>query len=162
MFAAVIFWVTLRLGSTLFSDPLVGRLAVLILTVYPNQILYVPLLGTEVFYTALLLTAVAVIVAGQSWPRLVLSGILFGVGTLTKAQTLLLPVILLTVWWVLMRDQLKVFRQIGRVALIYAAMAGVILPWSVRNYWIFGEFVLISTNWGRDATQWQQSQRVGR
>ncbi len=148
VFAAITFCLALRLGSLLFADELVGRLTVLILAVYPNRIGYIPLLGTEVFYTALLLLAIALIVGRQNWPRLVLSGILFGIATLTKAQTLLLPVVLLTVWWLAAIDRPKVFQQIAKVAVVYAAMAIAIVPWTVRNYEVFGEFVLISTNGG--------------
>src|SRR5438270_12952247 len=78
-FAVIVFWLTLRLGSIIFRDGMVGRVAVLILACYPNQIGYVPVLGTEVFYTALLLLAIAVIVGAQNWPTCILSGILFGI-----------------------------------------------------------------------------------
>lgn len=148
VFSAITFWTALRLGSTLFADEVVGRLTVLILAVYPNQIGYIPLLGTEVFYTAVLLIAIAVIVGGQNWSRLIFSGLLFGIATLTKAQTLLVPLTLFAVWWLAARSQAKVLQQIGRVTVVYAAMALVILPWSARNYTVFGEFVLISTNGG--------------
>jgi hypothetical protein len=148
MFAAITFWIACRLGSILFANAMVGRLTVLSLALYPNQIGYVAVLGTEVFYTALLLLAIAVTIGGQKWSRLVLSGFLFGIATLTKAQSFFIPLTLFTVWWLAARDRPKVFQQIGRVALLYAAMMLVILPWSVRNYAVFGEFVSISTNGG--------------
>jgi hypothetical protein len=147
-FAALTFLLVLSLGPMLFADKLVGRLAALILAVYPNQIGYVPGLGTEVFYTALLLLAIFVVVRGDRCARLVVSGLLFGVATLTKAQTLFIPAVLLFVWWLLARARPRLIALIAKAAIVYAAMAVVILPWTVRNYIELGEFVLISTNGG--------------
>ncbi len=146
--SAAIFVLTLRLGAVLFRNELVGRLSVLILTIYPNQIAYVPILGTELFYTAVLLFAVYVLVSSGGWWRLVACGIAFGIATLTKAQTIFLPAALFLVWWAVPENQRRLFPQLGRAAVVYAAMAAVILPWSVRNYFVFGEFVPISTNGG--------------
>jgi hypothetical protein len=148
VFATVTFFLTLSLGSTLFADKLVGRLAVMVLTVYPNQIGYVPILATEVFYTALLLLAIFIVIHGHRWTRLILSGMLFGIAALTKAQTLLIPAILFAVWWLFARERGGFFPFMGRVAVVYAAMMLIILPWTARNYIVFGEFVLISTNGG--------------
>jgi len=148
VFAALTFLLSLSLASTLFADKLVGRLTVLILTFYPNQIGYVPALATEVFYTALLLLAVLVIIRGHGLARLIVSGILFGIATLTKAQTLFIPAFLFAAWWLLARDRGRLLAVVGRAAVVYTAMAIVVLPWTARNYAVFGEFVLISTNGG--------------
>jgi hypothetical protein len=146
--AAMIFPIALGLGSAIFADRLVGRLTVLMLTIYPNQIGYVPVLATEVFYTALLLLAIFLLVRSHSLLSLVLSGIVFGIATLTKAQTLFIPAMLFAVWWVIAGNRLHLFPWIVRAAILYTAMIVVIAPWTVRNYMIFGEFVLISTNGG--------------
>ncbi len=53
--SALVFMLTVVTGSALFRDRMIGRGAVLILTLYPNQIAYVPLLSTEIFYEFLLL-----------------------------------------------------------------------------------------------------------
>jgi 4-amino-4-deoxy-L-arabinose transferase-like glycosyltransferase len=146
--SAAIFLLTLRLGATLFKDELVGRLSVWILTICPNQIAYVPILGTEVFYAALLLLAIDLLIAeGGQW-RLAASGVTFGIATLTKAQTLLLPVTLFAAWWIVSGFERRSFYQAGRAIIVYAAMAAVILPWTARNYRAFGEIVPISTNGG--------------
>jgi hypothetical protein len=148
LFAALTFVLALSLGSTIFGDKIVGRLTVLILTFYPNQIGYVPTLGTEVFYSALLLFAVFILIRDQAPARLVLSGIVFGIASLTKAQTLFIPLVLFAVWWMSGRQRLTLLSYASKAAVVYAAMAIVILPWTARNYIAFGEFVLISTNGG--------------
>jgi hypothetical protein len=146
--AAVIFFLVLSLGSTIFADKLVGRLTVAILTIYPNQIGYVPVLATELFYTALMLLAILIIVRGQAFIKLLLAGVVFGIATLTKAQTLFLPAVLFAAWWLSAGGRSRLFSSVGKTAVVYAAMAVVILPWTVRNYLVLGEFVLISTNGG--------------
>ena len=100
------------------------------------------------FYTAILLLAIEILVSGNRYWRLVSPGIIFGFAALTKAQTLLLPAALFAVWWVISRAPLPFFPTIGRAAVVYAAMAAVILPWTARNYHVFGDIVLISTNGG--------------
>jgi hypothetical protein len=146
--AAVIFVSTLRLGGILFADPRVGRVGVLLLTFYPNQIAYVPVLSTELFYTALVLLAVELLVGGEHTWRSIAGGGIFGFATLTKAQTVLLPAVLLAAWWAAGSHERRLWRSLGRAVVVYAAMAVVILPWSARNYRVFHEIILVSTNGG--------------
>ena len=146
--AAMIFPIALGLGSAIFADRLVGRLTVLMLTIYPNQIGYVPILATELFYTTLLLLAIFILVRSHSLLSLVLSGIVFGIAALAKAQTVFIPAVLFAVWWVFAERRPRLSSWIVRAALVYTAMAIVVAPWTVRNYMVFGEFVLISTNGG--------------
>jgi 4-amino-4-deoxy-L-arabinose transferase-like glycosyltransferase len=146
--AAVTFFLALSLGSVLFADKMVGRLTVLILTLYPNQIGYVPSLATEVFYTALLLLAIFIGTRSQGPKMLLLSGVVFGIATLTKPQTLFLPAVLFAAWWFVAPQRRRFLSHVGKATVVYAAMAVVILPWTARNYLVFGEFVLISTNGG--------------
>jgi hypothetical protein len=149
VFAALTFPLALRLGMTLFADEAVGRLTVVLLALYPNQIAYVPVLGTEVFYTAVLLLSILVLIRGHTSLQFFLSGLLFGIATLTKAQTLFIPAVLFSVWWLAARGSMSLVPAIGRATLVYAAMAIVILPWTARNYVVFSDFVLISTNGGK-------------
>jgi len=65
---------------------------------------------------------------------------------LTKAQTLFIPALLVGAWWVVARQRGRLFSYVARVAIPYAGMAVVILPWTVRNYMAFNDFVFISTN----------------
>jgi hypothetical protein len=146
--AAAIFVSTLRLGSILFADPRVGRLGVLLLTIYPNQIAYVPLLSTELFYTVLVLLAVDLLVGGENTLRWIAGGGVFGFATLTKAQTLLLPAVLLAAWWAAGSHDRRMRRSLGRAVVVYAAMAVVILPWTARNYRVFRQIIPVSTNGG--------------
>jgi hypothetical protein len=78
-FSIIIFFISLSLGTAIFADRIVGRLAVAILTIYPNHIGYVSVLATEIFYTALLLAALVIVVrGGHSVATLALAGLVFG------------------------------------------------------------------------------------
>jgi hypothetical protein len=146
--AGIVFILALRLGSMIFENKIVGRVTVLILTFYPNQMGYVASLVNEIFYTALLLFSVFVIVRSQALARLILCGIAFGVATLTKPQTIFVPAVLFAGWWVLATERPRLVSYIGKAAVVYAAIGMVILPWTARNFFVFGKFVLISTNGG--------------
>ncbi len=146
--SAATFVLALYLASALFGQDRVGRLTVLMLTFYPNEIAYVPSLGTEVFYTAVLMLAVYLLLARRGWMMLAGSGIVFGIATLTKAQTLLIPAVLFAVSWLSPRHKGGLRWDVGKALLVYAAMAVIVLPWTVRNYLVFDAFVPVSTNGG--------------
>lgn len=142
-------WLTYDLGRTLFGSDLAGRCALALLAVYPNSILYVPLALTEVFYTTLLLGGCWLLIARKGAWRIVVAGLVFGVAMLVKAQTLVVvPVIFAIGLW---RDD-NVLRRVpgivGRAAILLAAAALVVAPWTIRNHRELGAWVAVSTNGG--------------
>lgn len=142
-------WLTYDLARRLFGSELSGRLALLLLAVYPNSILYVPLALTEVFYTTLLLAGCWLLIARKGALRLVFAGLVFGLATLVKAQTLVvIPLICLIG---LLRDGNVVRRTpgvIARGAFIIAVAALVVAPWTIRNHEVMGAWIPVSTNGG--------------
>src|SRR4051812_40132510 len=146
MFTAATFFLTLRLGSIIFKNELVGRLSVLLLTFYPNQIAYVPVLSTEIFYTTLLLLAIYMIVDTNKVLFFIISGLLFGFATLTKTQSIFIPVIVISVWAYTQKETFSSYLR--KLIFVGLAMIAVIAPWTYRNYLIFHELVPVSTNGG--------------
>jgi len=142
-------WLTYDLARRLFGSELSGRLALLLLAVYPNSILYVPLALTEVFYTTLLLAGCWLLIARKGALRLVFAGLVFGLATLVKAQTLVvIPLICLIG---LLRDGNVVRRTpgvIARGAFIIAVAALIVAPWTIRNHNVMGAWIPVSTNGG--------------
>ncbi len=142
-------WLTYDLARRLFGSELSGRIALLLLALYPNSILYVPLALTEVFYTALLLAGCWLLIARKGAARLVFAGLVFGIATLVKAQTLVvIPLICLIG---LLRDGQVVRRTpgvIARGAFIIAVAALVVAPWTIRNHSVMGAWIPVSTNGG--------------
>ena len=147
--AVVAAWLTYDLARRLFGSELGARIAVLLLAVYPNSILYVPLALTEVFYTTLLLGGCWLLIARKGAARLVIAGLVFGVATLVKAQTLVVVPLVCLIG--LLRDGQIVRRTpgvIARGAFIIAVAAMVVAPWTIRNHAVLGAWVPVSTNGG--------------
>jgi 4-amino-4-deoxy-L-arabinose transferase-like glycosyltransferase len=142
-------WLTLDLGRRLFNSELAARIGLLLLAIYPNSIVYVPLVWTEVFYTTLLLLGCWLVVAGRSTVTLTLAGLVFGLATLVRTQTLIVIPFIFGID--LLRGRIS-FKRVTTILMKCAAVIAcalvVVLPWSYRNYKIFGEWVLVSTNGG--------------
>jgi hypothetical protein len=148
--AACVFFLSLKVATTIFQNKIVGRITVAILTFYPNEIGYVPDLATELFYTTLLLLAIYLLLCMKSPAGVIVSGFAFGIATLTKAQSPFIPVALLAVWWWFGdrgRGQTP-WSSVLRAVAVCAVMSIVVLPWTVRNYMIFHSIVPVSTNGG--------------
>ena len=147
--SALTAWLTLDLGRRLSGSELAARCGLLMLAVYPNAVLYVPLALTEVMYTALLMGGIWLMIARPGWLWTVLAGLVFGVATLVKAQTLvIIPAIAL----IMLCRQGDVWRRLPQVAartmVVFIAAALVIAPWTIRNHRELGAWVTVSTNGG--------------
>lgn len=139
----------LLLARRLSGSELAARLAVLLIALYPNNAAYVPLALTEVFYTALLLAICWLLIEPHRPGWLIGAGLLLGVASLVKAQTLVLVPLVLGIallraprFWQAVPATMVKGLALGALAAI------VILPWSFRNERALGQFVLVSTNGG--------------
>jgi 4-amino-4-deoxy-L-arabinose transferase-like glycosyltransferase len=139
----------LLLARRITGSQLAARLALLLLALYPNNAAYVPLALTEVFYTTLLLAICWLLVEQRSWLWLLGAGLLLGVATLVKAQTLVVvPLVLGIALLRAPRFWAAVPGTIAKGLALGAFAALVVAPWSLRNERVLGEFVLVSTNGG--------------
>jgi len=140
---------TLALGRRLFGSEAAARAGLLLLAVYPNAIGYVPLGLTEVFYTALLMAGCWIVVARERRWHLVTAGVIFGLATLVKAQTLVVVPLLFAIDWLRRGD---VWNRLPRLVadglLVLAVAALTVLPWTLRNHAQLGHWVAVSTNGG--------------
>ena len=152
--AALSGWLVLDLGRRLFGSELAARAGLLLLALYPNNAAYVPLALTEVFYTTLLLGASWLLIgrsgsSGPGWLRLAAAGVVMGMATLVKAQTLVVVPLVLGIgvlqaprfWQAIPGAAL-------RATLVIAVAALVIAPWTLRNHRELGAWVAVSTNGG--------------
>jgi len=147
--SALTAWLTLDLGRRLTGSELAARTGLLALAVYPNAILYVPLALTEVAYTALLMGGIWLMVARHGWVAMVAAGLVFGVATLVKAQTLVIvPAILIIMLWREGDAWRRLPHVAGRGIVVLLAAALVIAPWTFRNHRELGAWVAVSTNGG--------------
>jgi len=146
--AALIMSMVLWFGRNAAGGEAVARIALLGYALYPNHVAYAGIAATETVYTALAMAAFALLVGGRRSARLLIaSGLIFGVATLIKPQTIAFPFGALVALGLVIRAY--PWRSVLRAGVIvYAALLCVVLPWSFRNQSVLGEFVLVSTNGG--------------
>jgi 4-amino-4-deoxy-L-arabinose transferase-like glycosyltransferase len=123
----------------------------LILALWPTLIMLTTLLVSEPLFLFLTIAALdAWTLPQRSWlTRALIAGVLLGAATLVRPFAVLLPgvyavAMLLSSGW--SRETLRAQFQIA--VLSTAALLCVVSPWTWRNYQLYGEFVLVSTNGG--------------
>lgn len=154
-------WLAYRLAHKLFSPtsitdermvereqgPWLGLAAAGITAVYIYFFYYAGALMTESFYIVAILWTIdlALGIAQTERPRLrqwLLLGLALGVTVLLRQLFLLfIPFLLAWLWWVKRPSPLK-------LALPLLVLLLFMLPWMVRNYLAFDQFVLLNTNSG--------------
>jgi len=142
-------WLTAIFGFRVSNSRVVGNLAALLIAVYPNQVAYVPLISTEIFYESLVLVSILMLMSSRNSNFFsLLTGALFGLETLTKTQSLILPIFLLSWMWMVQPNRKTLLRFVKRGILVYIGLVCVVAPWTYRNWTVFHEFVPVSTNGG--------------
>ncbi len=106
---------------------------ILLLSILPSSIAFTGLSLSEPLFTVLMLVSLLLF----SKEKHVLTGI--SVGLMSLVRPVLLPFFVL---YPLFRKQYK------QAFIILAMSIVVIMPWAIRNYRVFGEFVPVSTNSG--------------
>ncbi len=156
--AAQLLNLALALGTLLLAHRatlLVGgsvraaRAAVVLLALWPNQIAYTSLVANETLSSFLVLLGVVLLLARRWWQDL-LAGLVFGYACLVKPQVALLPIAVLLV---MQRSRWRPFgaalrRMVLRSGLVYALLVLVLVPWTVRNWRLFGGLVFVANSGG--------------
>ena len=139
-------WLTFACSRRLFQSTRAALVGVAILAFFPNIIAYTSLMTVEVFYLFLLMCSVWLLLRGVDEERhrwLVVAGITFAAATLTKPQTILMPLVLLAFFY---RSRPRLLLE--TVALVYLTIVLLLTPWTVRNFRAFGHLIFISNNSG--------------
>ncbi|MCC7087164.1 MAG: glycosyltransferase family 39 protein [Pirellulales bacterium] len=143
-------WLIYQLGKAIYSPP-TALLAAGLTCFYPSLIAYNSLLLTETLFTFLLCAScLAIIRAFQSnratmWAA---SGVLLGLGSLTRSILWLLPPLL--VLWILGCGQSNLAHRCKAAAAMCLAFSIVIVPWSIRNTRLQHTFITIDVMGGRN------------
>lgn len=159
-----------RLGRRLF-DEWVGLAAAAAAAVYAYLIFFNAALMTQTFYIIMVLASIDIafgLVQKPTYWRWALLGVVLGLGILFR-QTLLLYAILLFGWlWWAMRSQVTLPAQAAErpapqpqtaaarggwaplFGMLIAVMviAAFILPWTLRNFVTYNDFLLLNSNGG--------------
>ncbi len=134
------------LGSSTFGAT-TGRLAALMLAVYPTHVFYSTLHLTEPLFTLLLTAALMLLLKSlRFWPCAVFAGLVLGLAILVRPFAVLLPAVLLVWYWKQMGR-----RRAGVLALVTACAAvAAVSPWLARNHSHTGSWTVLSTTGGHD------------
>ena len=119
--------------------------------IYLYFVLYAATVMTETFYIVALLWSFDRAIALVDTPSLkggLLLGLSLGVATLMR-QSILPWIVVLVLWllWAGWRTQ-RLPRMLRSVLLAAAALAAMIAPFTLRNYRVYGEFLLLNSNAG--------------
>jgi len=133
-----------------FYDDRVGVFAAAVLAVWPTLVMFTTVLASELPFLFLTIAALdAWTVSHRSGVfRGVLAGLLLGAASLVRPLALALPIVYGGT--IALRSLCKdeVLTQARLIAVCFLMMAIVIAPWTWRNYRLYSEPVLISTNGG--------------
>jgi 4-amino-4-deoxy-L-arabinose transferase-like glycosyltransferase len=139
--------------ATRLADRRAGVSAALLLCVFPSQVFYAGTVLSEALFTMWWVAALLVLFwtpwsrEGMSWQRLLAAGVLLSFATMTRGVTLMFPAVLLLIWLFYLRSRKRALVQ---ALILWAGIAVLVVPWSVRNTLAFGELTGPSTNLGDD------------
>lgn len=135
-----------RLGNRVFGRR-VGLVAASISAIYTYFIYYGAALMTESFFTVAALLSMELahqLVEKPSAPRALALGLCLGLAVLLRQAVLLfVPILLAWLWWTGRRKL-----HLWHYALPLAVIALLIFPWTMRNYRVYGHFLLLNANAG--------------
>lgn len=127
--------------------------AALMLAIFPSQIFYAGTLLSEPLFTLFWIAALLVLLwrpwtrEGMPWPQLFGAGVLLSFATMTRGITLMFPLLLGAVWLFSLESKKRAVLQ---ALAVWAGIAVLIVPWSVRNTLAFDQLTGPSTNLGDD------------
>jgi 4-amino-4-deoxy-L-arabinose transferase-like glycosyltransferase len=137
---------TMVLAVKLF-DKRVGKIAGILMAVWPSEVAYVTVLASEIPFTFLILLGCTIWFS--SWKsniaRAAVSGLAFGAASYFRPIALLLPII---AWLSTVLDWRKLRAGIPAMLVSLVVIAATIAPWTIRNAQVFGHFVPMSTSDG--------------
>src|SRR5262249_24899853 len=141
----IILVTTYRLADRLYGMT-VARIATLTVAFYPALILYRGLAMSDLVFTAglMLIWYVVILHPPYRWPATIGIGTLLGLLTLTRSVSIGLFLVVPLLWFII---QPNIRKLLFHFILLTCAFAACLIPWTVRNYSIFGTPAL-GTNMG--------------
>lgn len=152
MFGAITVVLAYGLARRLF-DRRVALATAGLLAIFPSQVYYTGTVLSEPLFTMLFMAALLVLFwkpwsrEGMSYAQLFVVGLLLSYATMTRGITLMFPLVLIAVWLFYLHDKKRALVQ---ALVVWAGIAVLIVPWSVRNSLAFDTIVGPSTNLGDD------------
>ena len=145
---AIICLFVYSIGKRIFKNEKAAILGAAVAIICPSLIASNSYILTETLSTFLL--TISVILLMKAWKEKKIrnwlaGGIFLGLSTLCRPVTLFFPFFLLLVLLLFFKKRLQNFIF---VLIFSMAMTGIILPWTVRNYLVFRQFIPVTTSGG--------------
>lgn len=139
------------IGRRIFN-PWIGLLAALIFALYPPGLHYsIQKIQTTYLIAVLLLFFIIQLINAAEAPsvkKIVLTGFTFGIAILTDPT--LIAFFPFAIAWLYIKGKNTRKNRIIHITIILLAACVTISPWQIRNYSVFGEFILIKSNFSRE------------
>mgnify|MGYP001595148458 CR=1 FL=1 len=145
--------VLLFLLATRLLNRRTGLAAGALHAIFPSQVFYTGTILSEAEFTLLLVASLAILCwkpwsrDGMPYPQIFAAGLMFSAATMTRGITLALPLVLFGIWFFYLHSRKRALMQ---TLVVFAGVAVLIVPWSIRNSVQFGTLVGPSTNLGDD------------
>lgn len=140
-----------RFAGAIF-DRRAGMVAGVLAALYPGLFLYDGWLYSESLYTFLLVAFTYTLYLTQQTARyrwMITGGVLLGLLSLTRPNGLIVLVFVFIWAIVAIRAKWLAWRTVLKSVVMIAALTlAIVVPWTVRNYFIFGSFVPVATGDG--------------
>ncbi|MEX2226653.1 MAG: hypothetical protein WEB52_09415 [Dehalococcoidia bacterium] len=121
--------------------------------IFPSQVYYTGTILTEPLFTYLFVAALLILLwkpwarTGMPYSQLFAAGLVLSAATMTRGITLIFPLLLLAIWLFYLDSKKRALLQ---TAVLFAGIAVLIVPWSIRNTLAFDQLTGPSTNLGDD------------
>lgn len=147
---ALICVIVFLISENIFKDKRISFGAGIICVFYPFLSLRLTSsLFTETLFAFLLALAIYFLLKGYDYPNFkynFFSGLFMGLAALSKPVILaFLPFLIL---WLILFSSENVLSRLKKAVVVIVLMILTILPWTIRNYIVFKEFIPISTGGG--------------
>lgn len=134
--------------AEIWHDRRTAQVAAMLVALWPNLIVFSSVLSSELWFIALTLAGLWFHErpSGRAWVNLLLCGLMWGLACYVRPVILLLPFALALV--ALPAGPVALVRATLRAAVLVLLIVLAVSPWTWRNAQVFGEPVLVSTNFG--------------
>lgn len=137
------------IGRAVFDSRAAGIVSGILLAAYLPLIYYTGLAFSETLFLFFFLWAVCwlyQLAKTRERGAAINAGFLLGLATLTRPVTLLVPVLLLPWYWLIWEHKGRLV--LTRVAAVMVVLLLTLVPWTIRNWLVTGDLVLVDMNGG--------------
>jgi len=122
-----------------------ARFCAIVLAILPGQIYFADVLMSEPMFVLMLLVLLWLLATRPpNIQTAAICGVLIGASILTRGEGPMMFAMPLAAWW----PKLERVDLARRMAAMVAVAALCVMPWTLRNYTVFNQFIPVSTNFG--------------